>query len=434
VKFAPRQKLYVVLATGVVVAQLLVALIAKPSFRLTVFGDTVPCALLLLAILAGWENFRHSGGTLSIFWKLFVVGLAFFLGAQIYWFYYDWRQLTAAPSVITGDTLSLIAHILFLCALALRPHSAAAGRNLRLRFMDLLLLSVWWLSLYAYYSLPWQFGPQDLSLYTPSYYLLALIQHAVIIVALIVLAARNSGPWHRFYMWLLVAFGCLAAGNLLLNLTIDSQTYYAGGLYDTPFMLGIYLFVLATAFGSALQPHPDSKPNRELIQSVWTARLAMLGILSLPVLALLGIDQHDLPANMAAFRQRIIFGAMFLLAGLVYAKFNMLARALRDLVQLTRDSIENLNTVQRQVTQSEKLIALGRLASGAAHEISNPLTAIFGYSDLLIDIPTLTHDDRANAQRIQQQVHQAQAAVDSLRNSLRQNPSPAFVIDKKPAS
>jgi hypothetical protein len=434
VKSSPRQKLYFVLATAVMVAQVLGALVAKPSFHLTVFGDTVPCVLLVLAILAAYENFRHSAGVLPVFWRLFVVGLVFSLASQIYWFYYDWRQLTTAPSVITGDTLSLIAHILFLAALALRPHSAAAGRNLRLRCMDLSLLSVWWLSLYAYYSLPWQFGHQDLTLYTPSYYLLALIQHMVIIVALFVLAGRNAGPWHRFYMSLLVAFGVLAAGNLLLNLTIDSGTYYAGGLYDTPFLLGIYLFVPAIGFGAALQPHPDSKPNRELLQNVWTARVAMLGILSLPVIALLSLYQRNLPPAVAAFRLRLVFGSMLLLVGLVYAKFNLLARALKDLVQLTRDSIENLNTVQRQVTQSEKLIALGRLASGAAHEISNPLTAIFGYSELLTDIPTLTPDDRAKGQLIRQQVHDAQAAVNSLRNSLRQGPSPTLVIDKKPAS
>lgn len=433
-KPSPRQKLYFVLATAVMLAQVLVALAAKPSFRLTVFGDTVPCALLVLAILTAWENFRHSAGVLPVFWKLFVTGLVFFLASQIYWFYYDWHQLTIVPSVVTGDTLSLVAHILFLAALAVRPHSAAAGRTLRLRVIDLLLLGVWWLSLYAYYSLPWQFGYHDLSLYIPSYYLLALIQHMVIILALFVLAGRNSGAWHCFYMWLLVAFGVLAAGNLLLNLTIDSGTYYAGGMYDTPFMLGIYLFVPAIGCGPALQPHPDSTPNRELIQNVWTARVAMLGILSLPVIAMLGLYQRDLPADVAAFRLRLVFGSMLLLVGLVYAKFNLLARGLKDLVQLTRNSIENLNTVQRQVTQSEKLIALGRLASGAAHEISNPLTAIFGYSELLTDIPTLTPDDRASAQLIQQQVHQAQAAVNSLRNSLRQGHTPTFVIDKEPAS
>jgi signal transduction histidine kinase len=161
----------------------------------------------------------------------------------------------------------------------------------------------------------------------------------------------------------------------------------------------------------------------------------MLAILSLPIIALLGLDEKYIPADVATFRLRLVFGAMFLLGALVYWKFNLLALELRHLVQLTSDSIENLNTVQQQVTHSEKLVALGRLAAGAAHEISNPLTAIFGYSELLTDIPALTPDDRSHAQLIQRQVHRAQAAVSSLRNNLRQNPSATSVlIDKKPAS
>jgi len=130
-----------------------------------------------------------------------------------------------------------------------------------------------------------------------------------------------------------------------------------------------------------------------------------------------------------------VFAAMLLLGALAYWKLSLLARELSHLVRLTRDSIENLKAVQQQVNHSEKLIALGRLAAGAAHEISNPLTAIFGYSELLTDIPSLSPEDRASAQLIQQQVHRAQAAVISLRNTLRQNPSPSpLLIDKKPAS
>jgi signal transduction histidine kinase len=432
--FTGRHKLYVVLATAVFLSHVVVALVANPSLPLTIYGDATPCLLLVLAILSARENFRRSPGVLPIFWKLFAAGLLIFLGSQIYWFYYDWHGI-ASPSQVTGDTLFLVAQIFFLSALALRPHSSAAGRNLRIRFLDLVLLSVWWLSLYGYFSLPWEIGHLDLSQYTPSYYLLALIQHLVILSALLVLFAKNPAPWRSFYLQMFVAFGLLAAGNLILNLAIDSNLYYAGSFFDTPFVFAIYLFTPIAALGPALQPCPDVKPNRELLHSVWTARFAMLGILSLPLVTLLGHYQQAVPPEVATFRLRLAFAAMFVLGALVYWRFNLLARELNHLVQLTRDSIARLNTVQQQVTQSEKLVALGRLAAGAAHEISNPLTAIFGYSELLTDIPSLTPEDRANALLIQQQVHQAQAAVNSLRDSLRQNaPAPALFIEKKPAS
>jgi hypothetical protein len=399
------------------------------------YGDVNPCALLILAILAARENFRRSTGMGPLFWKLFVGGLFVMLLSQLYLFYFDVRRLNSTPSPIPGNSLFLLAHVFFLSALALRPHSASAGRNLRIRFLDLVLLCLWWFSLYGYFCLPWQVGRHDFSHYNPAFYMLALTQHLVIITALTVLFLRNAPPWRSLYLKLLGAFILVAAANLLLSISINSGRYYAGSFYDTPFLFAIYLFMPIAASGSALQPRPDSRPNRELLQSVWTARFAMLGILSLPTIALLGLHEKGVPADVTTFRLRLVFGAMFLLGVLVYWKFNLLARELNQLVQLTRDSIENLNAVQQQVTHSEKLIALGRLAAGAAHEISNPLTAIFGYSELLTDIPSLTPDDRANAQLVQQQVHRAQAAVTSLRDSLRQNPSPEpFLIDKKPAS
>jgi signal transduction histidine kinase len=435
VKFLPRQKVYLALATFVILLHLGVAAVARPSFMLTVYGDANPCALLLLAILAARENRGRSLGILPLFWKLFAAGLVLMTLSQAYWFYFDWRRLTSSPSPIIGDALFLLAHVFFLLALALRPHSATAGRDLRTRGLDFLLLSFWWLSLYGYFGLPWQIGRQDFSHYNPAYYLLAFIQHLVIVVALAALSARKTSTWRSFYLLLLAAFILIAGGNLLLNIAIDRGKYYAGSYYDTPFLLAIYTFTFVAAFGSALQPLEDCKPNRELLQSVWTARVAMLGILSLPSIALAGLYEKNVPPDIATFRLRLVFSAMFLLGVLIYWKLSLLTRELSRLVRLTRDSIQNLKNVQQQVTHSEKLVALGRLAAGAAHEISNPLTAIFGYSELLTDIPSLSTEDRANAQLIQQQVHRAQAAVNSLRHSLRQNSSPAGLrIDKEPAS
>jgi len=428
----PRQKLYVSLATGIFAIHLVVAAIAKPSFRLTMFGDSVPILLLLFAILAARENFRSIEGILSIFWRVFAAGLTFLALSQAYWYYYDWRRLNSSPSPVPGDSLFILAHVFFLSALALRPHSSSAGRDLRTRSLDFILLSCWWLSLYGYLSLPWQVLFRDYAHYNPSYYLLALLQHIVIVVALLALALRKTAAWKRFYFLLAASFILIASGNLLLSIAIDRGWYYAGSYYDTPFFLAIYMFSFIAGLGSSLRPSEDTTPNRELIQSVWTARFAMLGVLSLPFLALLGLYQKDVPPAIASFRLKFIFEATFLFGVLVYLKLGLVARELVRLVRLTRDSIANLKTVQQKVVHTEKLIALGRLASGAAHEISNPLTAILGYSELLTDIPALTDDDRAQARSIQQQVRRAQDAVNSLRNVLRQNS--AASVDKTPAS
>jgi signal transduction histidine kinase len=431
----PRQKVYLAIATSIFVIHLVVAIFAKPSFALTMWGDAFPCALLLVAILAMWENLRTAPAVLPVFWRVFIGGLAVMFASQAFWFYYDWRRLTSAPSPVLGDALFLIAQVFFLSALALRPHSASARRDLRIRSLDFVLLSLWWLCLYAYFALPWQVLLKDFAHYNPAYYLLAFLQHGVIVLAAAILALRKRGAWRVFYFQLTAAFVLIATGNLILSMAINNGSYYAGSFYDTPFFAAVYLFTWISCFAAKLQPFEDSTANRELMQSVWTARVAMVVMLSLPVIALWGMRAQGLPPAVSIFRLYLVFGSMFVLGGLVYWKLSLLSQELVRLVHLTRDSIDNLNTVQRQVTQSEKFVALGRLAAGAAHEISNPLTAILGYSELLADIPSLSAEDRTHAQQIREQVHRAQAAVGSLRNSMRQGtPLAALMVDKKPVS
>jgi signal transduction histidine kinase len=420
--FLPRHKLYLVLAVAILLLHLGVAAVAKPSFQLTLLGDAYPCALLILAILAVAENLRRGTGLLPVFWKLMAAGLVTMLLSQAYWFYYDSLKRFSTPSPVPGDTLFLLAHIIFLSALALRPHSASAGRDLRIRRLDFALLTLWWFSLYGYFSWPWQAVVTDFSKYNPGYYVLTLIQHLVLIGALAILAHRNRGVWRRLYLHLLVAFCLIAIGNLLLSILIDRGIYYAGSFFDTPFFLALVWFTYAAALGPSLRPHDDSRSNRELKQSLWTARIAMVAVISLPLIAFVGYYQKAVPPAIAAFRLRLVFAAMFLIGTLAFWKLTLLSKELVSLVNLTHASVENLKVVQKRITQSQKLAALGRLAAGATHEVSNPLTAILGYSELLADIPSLTPQHRRCAQEIQVQVHRAQAAVISLRNTL-QKPS-----------
>jgi hypothetical protein len=420
----PRHKVLLGFAFAIFLLHAIVAAFARPSFPLTIFGDAVPCGLLIVAILAVRENFRFHRGSLPLFWKLMAAGLFQMLLSETYWFYYDSLRRYSSPSPVIGDTLFLLAHVFFLSAFVLRPHSASAGRDMRLRHLDFALLTFWWLALYGYFALPWQIVLQDFSKYNPTYYLLALIQHLMIIIGLAVVWKRSRGLWRTFYGSFICLFVLIAIANLLLGVAIDRGVYYSGSFYDTPFLLSLFLVTVVATFGSSLQPEEDKTPNREINQSLWTARIAMVAILSLPVIALFGSFEKNVPEDVAAFRLRLVFGAMLLLSSLVFWKLTLLARELRRLVRLSQFSLEKLKNVQARVTHSQKLAALGRLAAGATHEISNPLTAILGYSELLTDIPSLSPPDRQSAQNIQRQVHHAQAAVNSLRNSLRNPDSP----------
>jgi hypothetical protein len=429
----PRHRFFLLLGGAVLLLHLVLAATLRSSFALTIFGDSLSCFFLILAILGFLENTREDSGILPLFWKLMTTGLFLLFLSESYWLYYDSLRRFSSPTPVPGDSLFLLGHIFFLFALALRPQSAAAGRNLHLRWLDFALLTCWWFTLYGYFCYPWQSIIRDFHKYNPGYYLLALILHLVIIASAAILRQRNAGPWRAFYTHLLIAFVLIGGGFLLLSVAIDRGYYYAGSFFDTPFFLALYWLSYIASLGSTLQAREDTRPNREVNQGIWTARVAMFAILSLPVLALIGYSKQQVIPAISMFRLRLIFGAMFCLAALLFWKLHLLSRQLIELVQLTRASIENLRSVQDRVAHSQKLSALGRLAAGATHEISNPLTAILGYSELLADIPSLSPEDRECAQGIQKQVHFAQGAVNSLRNKLRSSPSPHISLGEKPA-
>lgn len=85
--------------------------------------------------------------------------------------------------------------------------------------------------------------------------------------------------------------------------------------------------------------------------------------------------------------------------------FNRLSRALNHLVQrlgseqqqlrVTVQALEQANTelrtAQQEMIRAEKLVSIGRLSAGLAHEIGNPLSILSGYLELLNN-PEISRD------------------------------------------
>jgi two-component system NtrC family sensor kinase len=78
--------------------------------------------------------------------------------------------------------------------------------------------------------------------------------------------------------------------------------------------------------------------------------------------------------------------------------------------------------LQAKLAHSEKMATIGRLVSGVAHEVNNPLAAILGFTDLLLENPQVPANAREDLQIILRETQRTKDIVQDLLSFARQRP------------
>ncbi|MBW2595397.1 MAG: cache domain-containing protein [Deltaproteobacteria bacterium] len=94
--------------------------------------------------------------------------------------------------------------------------------------------------------------------------------------------------------------------------------------------------------------------------------------------------------------------------------FGVLDKAFNDMVRSLKDRDDRLKRTLQQLTQTERLISLGQIAAGVAHEMNNPLGGILLYSNLVLE--ELPEDSPAweNMNKIVYQTNRCKEIVQNL--------------------
>jgi two-component system NtrC family sensor kinase len=79
--------------------------------------------------------------------------------------------------------------------------------------------------------------------------------------------------------------------------------------------------------------------------------------------------------------------------------------------------------LQAKLMHTEKMAALGQLVSGVAHEVNNPLAAIVGFTDLLLENPAIPEDAKTELRVILQEAQRTRLIVQNLLSFARQMPA-----------
>ncbi|HMD41189.1 MAG TPA: HAMP domain-containing sensor histidine kinase [Candidatus Acidoferrum sp.] len=409
----------------------------RDNHALVTFANLAQCILPLLAnagllLNAGTPHWRR-----NLFWMLLAMACTLWMIGQFEWTYFELYLHKSPPDIDPWDIVYFVRGVPLMAALSLRPHLRRGELQFRFGYLDFVQLLTWWLFLYVYVVMPWMYAEPGVGQYTYNYILLINVQNLIVVGGFGYLWFRAAGAWRVVYAHLFGAWTLYSLSSLTINVALQLHHYYTGSLYDLPLVASFLWFALAGVIAYERRDALDASSGEAIEvesgsargESVVPARMAMVAVLSLPLFAIYTLRFSHESFAVREFRLMTVLVASIPLVLLVFVRTYLADADRTRLLTHSERSIENLQRLQTQIVQSEKLVSLGQLAAGAAHEINNPLTAILGFSDLLADDPALPEKARSTAGKIREQARRTKTLVGNLLSFARQVPTERTLLD-----
>jgi diguanylate cyclase (GGDEF)-like protein len=316
----------ILMVSVALVAALAISCLAFPRGWLqTAVSDIVSALLMLLALVAFAKLGVANKGRLRWFWLLQAAGWALWLGDQAVWIFYDLVLHQKMPTMSPADALLFLAGAPMIAGLLLRPHRQPSHQNARLGVLDFSLLALWWLYLYLSFVVCWQYISPNGNAYDRNFDILSAAENVLLAIIAAAFWKESKGRWRTLYAAFFGAVVFNAVAFYVLNLAIERNVYFTGSWYDIPYSASFTAYAAVAVLGAGLTPAVEAGSES---YSSWMATLAMIGVLSLPLLAVYALLDPTLPAPASHFRVLVALATMFLMAFLLFIQHRRLNRQL----------------------------------------------------------------------------------------------------------
>jgi diguanylate cyclase (GGDEF)-like protein len=220
--------------------------------------------------------------------------------------------------------------------------------------MDFLLLLTWWLYLYLFIVIPWQYVSPNEAAYGSSFDLLYACEQLVLILGIVLVWKRSDGPWRTIYRGFFLAALLYSGGSILASVAIDYHKYYTGSIYDVPLVAAMAWFAgVGFMARNALREPPPAYQTSSRDHSMWTARLAMMAVFSTPLMVAWA-EFGDVPLRVRSYRLVLTAAVMIFMGTLVFLKQHWMDRELLHLLHLSRQNLDEMCKLKNELESKEQ--------------------------------------------------------------------------------
>jgi diguanylate cyclase (GGDEF)-like protein len=309
---------------------------------------------LLCATAAILTNAKTAADRTRLFWAFTGLGLGMWFSVQLLWTYFEVFLGRSAPNPFVGDVILFLHVVPMMAAVAVQPHLRQDDRAIRVDTLDFILLCTWWLFLYLFVVIPWQYVCPANSTYGVSFDILYTCEQLVLGVGLIRVWYLSSGVWRGIYREFFGAalLGC--AGSLVTNEAIHLHLYYTGSLFDVPQVAAMAWFVRIglLAREATTRSRPEDVAGRG--HGIWTARLAMLAVSLTPLMMVWAQFGGSVPQRVRSYRLLLTVAVMMVMGFLIILKQHLLDQELLSLLRLTRHNLKEMRRMKDELEGNEQ--------------------------------------------------------------------------------
>ena len=276
------------------------------------------------------------------------------LCVQVLWTYFEVFLRQEVPNPFVAD-VGLFLHVVpMMAALAVQPHIRRNDHSLRLASVDFFLLLAWWLYLYLFIVIPWQYVSPNEVVYGRSFDVLYALNKSCWLSAWAWVWKNTQGSWRVIYRQFFKATLFYSVSSILAGVAIDFHRYYTGSLYDVPLVAAMAWFATIgfMARGLSTDAFSDQQPRHR--HSMWTARLAMLAVFSTPLMVVWAEFGGSAPQRVRSYRLVLTAAAMVLMGVLVFVKQHWMDRKLLHLLNLSRQNLDEMCKLKDELENKEQ--------------------------------------------------------------------------------